>query len=209
MFKTSENQIIKLLLKDDASLPPTNEKGSTVREVVWGVNTKSAKDLIARELSSDRNLSEDSEGTLHTKEDSGNYIGFKLADVANAEVPKPELNFHENVERLNERAWPEERAHPIRIGHIVYSIEREGNWQAAKFYMDRLNFRLSDRSKDGGTFLRCEGSGFHHTIFLFHRQGTNRYFNHVAFEVSSFDEIMTGGSYMIKRGAQSLSLIHI
>ena len=205
LFKTSENQIIKLLLKDEASLPPTNEKGSTVREVVWGVNSKSAKDLIARELSSDRNLSEDVEGTLHTQDDSGNYIGFKLADVANAEVPKPELNFHENVERLNERAWPEERAHPIRIGHIVYSIEREGNWQAAKFYMDRLNFRLSDRSKDGGTFLRCEGSGFHHTIFLFHRQGTKRYFNHVAFEVSSFDEIMTGGSYMIKRGAQSIS----
>ena len=53
--------------------------------------------------------------------------------------------------------------------------------------------------------MRAEGSNFHHSIFLFHRQGTKQYFNHVAFEVNSFDEIMTGGQYMLERGAESVS----
>ena len=205
VFKTSENQFIKLLKRDDASLPPTHEQGSTVREVIWGVENKVDIGKIAAELNLDRDVSVDHNGGLHSQDDSGNFIGFRPAEVIKANTQRAEFNFHENIERLNARAWPDERAHPLRIGHIVYSIEREGNWDAAKFYMDRLNFRLSDRSKDGGTFLRCDGSQFHHTLFLFHRQGTSRYFNHVAFEVNSFDEIMTGGRHMLESGAQSIS----
>ena len=40
VFKTSENQFIKLLKRDDVSLPPTHEQGSTVREVIWGVEKR-------------------------------------------------------------------------------------------------------------------------------------------------------------------------
>ena len=69
-----------------------------------------------------------------------------------------EMNFHENVSRTDERGWLKERAQPLRIGHAVYSLEKENVWDGAKFYKDRLKFRLTDRTRDGGTFLRCEGS---------------------------------------------------
>lgn len=204
-FKTAENQTIFLRLASDTSLPPTNEDGSTVREIVWGMDDKDGLAAIASELSSDREVATDNDGGLHCQDDSGNYIGFMVADIVPANVAPPALNFHDDIQRLNQHAWPEERAQPLRIGHAVYSIVGDGNWEAAKFYMDRLNFRLSDRSKDGGSFLRCEGSRFHHSLFLFHREGTRRYFNHVAFEVNSFDEVMTGGTHMVKQGAVSVS----
>ncbi len=205
LFKTAENQKVLLRMMGASNLPPTNEEGPTVREVIWGVDSTEDLDEISADLSIDRDVTLSQDGCFHTLDNSGNSIGFKLSDVIPVDVPATNLNFYEKVGRLNVRGWPEERARPLRIGHVVYSIERDGNWEAAQFYMDRLNFRLSDRSKDGGTFLRCEGSEFHHSLFLFHREGTRRYFNHVGFEVNSFDEIMTGGTYMQKAGAHSVS----
>jgi Glyoxalase/Bleomycin resistance protein/Dioxygenase superfamily len=205
MFRTAENQSVILRRSDDESLPPTHEEVPTLREVIWGVDTQDALDQIRVELSTDRDVSVDAGGTLHTRDDCGNYIGFKIAKVTPVDGGQPPLNFHENIKRLNARGWPEDRVTPLRIGHLVYSIESEGNWEAAEFYINRLGFRLTDRSKDGGSFLRCEGSSFHHSLFLFHRVGTEKYFNHVAFEVNSFDEIMMGGSHMKKQGAVSVS----
>jgi len=205
VFRTLENQFISLRKRNDKSLPPTDEKNSTVREIIWGVKDRQELNDIASELSTDREVTLDEEGVVHCQDDSGNCIGFSMSKFTPAKTSKTRLNIHEKVDRLNERGWPNDRIKPLRIGHIVYSIESEGNWEAAKFYMDRLKFRLSDRSKDGGTFLRAEGSQYHHSLFLFHRQGTRRYFNHLAFEVNSFDDIMVGGSHMVKSGAESVS----
>ncbi len=204
-FRTLENQLISLRNADDPSLPATGEDGSTVREIVWGVDEKAGLTAIGDELSSDREVREDRDGCLHTYDDKGFAIGFKAADITPADAPDQTLNFHEKVERINKRSWPEDRITPLRIGHVVYSIEEEGNWEAAEFYLNRLSFRLTDRSKDGGTFMRCEGSTFHHSLFLFHRVGTQKYFNHLAFEVNSFDDIMMGGTHMLKNGAVSVS----
>ena len=204
-FRTRENQRIVLGPSDDPALPPTGEDGPTVREIVWGVDSPEGLSAVVAELSKDRDVRQDDDGALHTRDDSGFAIGFTLADIARAELPELALNFHENVRRINADNWPAERATPLRIGHVVFSIKRDGNREAAQFYMERLNFRLSDRSEDGGSFLRCEGSNFHHNLFLFHRQGARNYFNHLAFEMQSFDEIMTGGSHMKKSGAVSVS----
>ncbi len=204
-FRTLENQRILLRNADDPSLPATGEDGATVREIVWGVNDKAGVAAIGDELSGDREVREGPDGSLHSRDDSGFAIGFGVADITPADTPDQTLNFHEKVARVNERGWPEDRMTPLRIGHAVYSIEEEGNWNAAEFYLDRLNFRLTDRAEDGGTFMRCEGSAFHHSLFLFHRLGTRRYFNHLAFEVNSFDDIMMGGTHMLKNGAVSVS----
>ena len=204
-FRTRENQRIVLRPSDDPALPPTGEDGPTVREVVWGVGSPEGLSAVAAELSKDRDVRQDDDGALHTRDDNGFAIGFALADIARAELPELALNFHENVRRINADNWPAERAAPLRIGHVVFSIKRDGNREAAQFYRERLNFRLSDRSEDGGSFLRCEGSNFHHNLFLFHRQGVRNYFNHLAFEMQSFDEIMVGGSHMKKSGAVSVS----
>ena len=175
-FRTRENQRIVLRPSDDPALPPTGEDGPTVREIVWGVDSPEGLSAVAAELSKDRDVRQDDDGALHTRDDSGFAIGFTLADIARAELPELALNFYENVRRINADNWPAERATPLRIGHAVYSIRREGNRKTAQFYMERLNFRLTDRSEDGGSFLRCEGSNFHHNLFLFHRQGARNYF---------------------------------
>ena len=204
-FKTPENQTVSLRLKSDTSLAPTNEDGPTAREIFWGVDTKEALDALGADLASDRDVFEDVDGALHTQDESGNPFALRVADVTRVKTQNPPLNFHDNVRRTNERHWPEETVRPLRIGHVVYSLPKEGNQAAADFYMNRLNFRLSDRSEEGGTFMRCDGSSFHHCLFLFHREGVSRYFNHIAFEVSSFDQMMFGGTHMKANGAVSMS----
>ena len=204
-FTTPENQTISLRLKTDPVLPPTNEDGPTAREITWGVDTMEALSQLGSELATDREVTDNGSEGLQTQDDSGNYFALRLADIKEAHQPEPQMNFHERITRTNERHWPEERVRPLRIGHVVYSLPEEGNWEAAQFYMDRLNFLLSDRSTDGGTFMRCDGSNFHHSLFLFHRQGTHRYFNHVAFELNSFDQMMFGGTQMQAHGAISVS----
>ena len=204
-FKTFENQSIHLRLMDDPSLLPSYEAGPTLREVVWGVDSHDALDEIEAELSKDRDVRKDDDDTLHSCDDRQNYLGFQIADIVEADHHEEDFNFIENIDRVNERGWPEERVKPIRIGHLVYSIEAKDYELASAFYTDRLKFRISDQTKDGGTFLRADGSNYHHNLFLFHRQGTHPYFNHVAFEVSSFDQMMIGGTNMLKHGAKSVS----
>jgi len=204
-FKTLENQHIHLRPMDDPSLPPSYEDGPTLREVVWGVDNHAALNEIEAELSKDRDVRKDDDGTLHSCDDRQNYLGFQIADVVKANLHVEDFNFIENIDRVNERSWPEERVKPIRIGHLVYSIEAKDYELASAFYTDRLKFRISDQTKDGGTFLRADGSNYHHNLFLFHRQGSHPYFNHVAFEVNSFDQMMVGGTNMLKHGAKSVS----
>ena len=204
-LKTYENQLIHLQSMDDPSLPPSYEDGPTMREVIWGVNNQTSLNEIETELSKDREVIKDDDGTLHSYDDRKNYLGFKIADIVETDLHEEDYNFIENIDRMNERNWPEDKVKPVRIGHLVYSIEAKDYELASAFYRDRLNFRISDQTKDGGTFLRADGSNYHHNLFLFHRQGSHPYFNHVAFEVSSFDQMMVGGTNMLKHGATSVS----
>ena len=156
------------------------------------MDTKEALSQLGSELATDREITDNGSEGLQTLDDSGNYFALRLADIK--ETINPNLDdFHERITRTNERHWPERKAPtywPCR-----YSLPEEGNWEAAILY-GSTEFPLSDRSTDGGTFMRCDGSNFHHTLFLFHRQGTHRYFNHVAFELNSFDQMMFGGTHM-------------
>ncbi len=204
-FKTLENQNIILKELDDPSLPPTYEDRPTLREIIWGVDHQDALDEIEKDLVKDREVVKDEAGRLHSHDDRNNYFGFQIANIIQTDISKENLNLVENINRVNEHNWPEDKIQPIRIGHIVYSIEAKDNWSAAEFYVDRLKFRVTDRSEDGGTFLRADGSNFHHNVFLFHRQGSRPYFNHVAFELQSFDDVMIGGTNMLKYGAKSVS----
>ncbi len=204
-FKTLENQNVILKKLDDPSLPPTYEDGATLREIIWGVDHQDALDEIEKDLVKDREVIKDEAGRLHSHDDRNNYFGFQIANIIQTDVSKENLNLVENINRVNKHNWPEDKIQPIRIGHIVYSIEATDNWSAAEFYIDRLKFRVTDRSEDGGTFLRADGSNYHHNVFLFHRQGSRPYFNHVAFEVRSFDDVMIGGTNMMKYGARSVS----
>lgn len=203
---TPENQPIVLRHVDDPDLPPAIEGGSTAREIIWGVDSPAALEVIGAELSKDREVAVDGDGTCHTVDDSGFPIAFRVANFTAVDVPEPSYNFHERVGRLNRESRTEVDAKPapLRLGHVVLSIPSEGNWEAARFYIERLGFRVTDRMTNAGTFMQCDGSNFHHCILLYHR-GDHRRWNHLAFEVADFDAFMGSGNYISRNGWETTS----
>ncbi len=200
VFYTLAGQTIRLLPIDDPSLPPAPDGDrSTVRQTVWGVDSADDLEALGAELSKDRDVAHAADGTLSTVDECGFCLGFTVAQPANVEVEPPRVNLNENSQRLNEFVEAIPRAQPLRLGHVVYFIPKDGADRAVSFYLDRLGFRLSDSTVGRGDFMRCAGSRDHHNLFLLQRDGRPA-FNHAAFEVRNFDEIMMGGACMKAHG---------
>lgn len=91
-------------------------------------------------------------------------------------------------------------ANVVRLGHCVLDV---GHYPTtAAWYADHLGLRVSDEIARAdetalGAFMRCDrGSDFvdHHTMFFV---GTgNAGFNHAAYEVADFDDLMAGHSHL-------------
>ena len=86
LFKTYENQLIRLRFMNDPLLPPSYEEGPTMREVIWGVDNQTTLDEIESELSKDREVKKDNDGKLHSYDDRQNYLGFQIANIIQSEV---------------------------------------------------------------------------------------------------------------------------
>jgi catechol 2,3-dioxygenase-like lactoylglutathione lyase family enzyme len=183
-------QTVKLRSLSDSSLPAAIEGGSTLRECVWGVDGKATIEEIGAELGKDQKLTLDSSGVLHGKDPWGMPIAFQ---VENAQDVKA------GPDRLNRPFMPAERVTPTRMGHVVFFVPKDRAREISDFYTDRLQFRLSDRSGGLGDFMRCAGAKDHHNLFLLAAKPVGG-FNHVAFEVNGFDEVLQGGKHMKDKG---------
>ncbi|HTP83088.1 MAG TPA: VOC family protein [Alphaproteobacteria bacterium] len=189
-YRLPSGQSIRVRAAGDASLPRAVEGGSTAREIVWGVDEPGMLEKLAADLGRDREVKRDPDGTLHTTDALGWGIAFKTAS-------SPDIGRNGGGRagnRLNHPLDPPRRARPQRLGHVVFNVPRDKSELAATFYADRLQFRFSDRSRGFGDFLRAPGSNEHHNLFFLHSD--RAMFNHVAFEVSGFDEIIFGGKHM-------------
>ena len=193
-FRLPSGQSILIRQAADKSLPATAESGSTLREIVWGVDSTRSLKAIAAELGLDREVTAGADGTLHARDESGFAIAFRRSRSDSKPVTKQPA-------RMNHPFDPERRARPRKIGHVVYSIAKSDLEKATTFYLKRLGFRLSDGTP-GGNFLRCEGTHDHHSLFLLSRPD-RRAFDHVAFEVRDIDEIILGGKHMKSCGWQA------
>jgi len=200
VFGTPAGQTIHIRPIDDPSLPvaPDGDR-STARHTVWGVETADDLETIGAELSQDRAVTRAADGTLSAVDESGFSIGFAVSQPVAVDVDPLPVNLNENSQRLNAYVEAIPRARPLRLGHVVYFIPRDGADRAVSFYLDRLGFRLSDSTIGRGDFMRCAGSRDHHNLFLLQRDG-GAAFNHAAFEVRNFDEIMMGGACMKAHG---------
>jgi len=185
---------------DDASLPSVPETGSTMCEAVWGVDTTDALAAIGAELSKDRDVTESTDGILHSRDERGFAIAFGLVDRVPARFEPSRRNVNGAVERVNTRYVRDANTGPIRIGHIVYRIPQEERHVATSFYMDRLGFRASDRVERLGDFLRCDGCSDHHSLFLIWLHKVDTRFDHVAFEVREIDDVFFNGQHMTSQG---------
>jgi hypothetical protein len=183
---------------DDPSLPPPFLPNDGPREVIWGTTDQLSLDAIEKELSRDREVTRDPDGTLHTQDPNGLRIGFRLFQrqpIPPVELAENSLTHHPR--RNTPRKWYE-RARPKLIQHVVFATE--GIQAALDFYVGRLNFRVSDISRGRGVFLRCDGRHEHHNLFFVNRPLA---FNHMALGVDSIDELMTGANYMRRQGWKS------
>lgn len=196
---TRTNQRVELRPLDDPTLPAPLEPGSTVREVVWGVAEPADLDALRADLSTDREVTADSDGVLHTLDETGFGIGFALADRAAADPDTPPANQLGAVRRWNRPLEPPSRVRPLRICHVALNILQDGRDKAVDFYTERLGFRATDRVLNMGVFLRAEGDEDQHTVLLCHRPDRAG-INHTAYEVASFDEVIVGANHMIEQG---------
>ena len=192
-FRTPANQYLRL------RPAPSSGEAPGVDEIIWGVDDDAGLRAVHAELARDRTVERDAEGTLHTHDDGGYCIAFKVAAPTPVTAAQPQTNLLNDVRRRNRGVEPHGRARPLRIIHVALDILKEARERANAFYTDRLHFRAIDRVAPMGTFMQCEGDIEHHNLLLCHRPD-QRTVNHVALEVSDIDEVIEGGNYMTERG---------
>jgi catechol 2,3-dioxygenase-like lactoylglutathione lyase family enzyme len=196
-FALPTGQTVEIRGESDSALPAAIEKGPTARETTWGVDSKDALEAIGAELSRDRAVTRDSAGGLHAIDDIGLPIAFRVAAPGvDPGHPKPR--------KINQVVDPAKRPEAIRLGHVVYFCPKAALEKATAFYIDRLKFRTTEKALDLGTFMRCEGSPWHHNLFFLAATPRTGW-NHVAFDVADMEEVMNGGHNMLKQGYKAYS----
>jgi len=199
-FRTPVGQHLFLRDRADPGLPPALEDGSTIREVVWGVSDDATLQRIGEELARDREVHEDRDRVLHTHDETGYGLGFRVAaTVAASGEPRRGSNATGSVQRWNTPIERRGQARPLRICHVALNIPEHGRERAVAFYVERLQFRITDQLIDMGTFMQCEGDDDQHNLLLGHRADRTG-INHLAYEVVDFDEVVEGGNYMVRAG---------
>jgi len=190
-------QSVRLRSAGDRSLPKPVEGGSTIREITWGVEDATSLDAVGAALSRDRDLSDNGD-VLRTLDPWQMGVAFCVARPGTTPV-------HAAMRGRNQTIEIRERIRPRRIGHVVLNIPPSKMEQTSEFYLDRLQFRLSDRVIQFGEFLRCSGSVDHHNLFLLQKPDGG--LNHVAFEVENVDEVVMGGKFMQGRGWEAATTV--
>lgn len=189
-----EGTRIELRQMSDASLPAAVEGGPTLREIVWAVSDKAALQQLGSELTKDREIKEDADGTLHATGPGGFGLAFEVTK-AKRETAPPQRTAHAANERL--RGYP--RATPDHLGHMgVYTPNMD---EMADFYK-RLGFTVSDVIKGVGTFVRAPGSINHHNLLIARRPTPG--IQHLSLRVADIDELGVGMTQLVMKGWKRL-----
>ncbi|MBR1297370.1 VOC family protein [Bradyrhizobium sp. AUGA SZCCT0042] len=191
-----EGSQITLRHSSDPSLPPAFLATDGPREVIWGVDSQGSLDRIEHALRTDRPVTKDADGTLHSIDPNGIRIGFRLFVRRPFQRVEGSENAVGNPVRWNKRRSWYSQARPKVIQHIVFGVPDIDAGVA--FYCERLGFRISDISRGLGVFMRCDGRHDHHNLFL--PKAEKIYFHHVSFGVDNIDELMAGANHMQRKG---------
>lgn len=206
-FELVDGTTLHLRRSDDAGLPPARVNWlphlmkSTVREIIWGAADQSTLDAIKAEMSKDRDVTTDEDGTIHTIDAQNNPIGFTVTKRREIELDLPQINTIGNSGRPDKpaEATIRRKVRPYRFVHVVYWIPEDVQ-SMIDFYIDRLGFKMTDNMTAGGAFLRCAGSVDHHSLFLQRNDDGYYGFQHVAYEVKDLDEVAMLGQHMEENG---------
>jgi catechol 2,3-dioxygenase-like lactoylglutathione lyase family enzyme len=203
-FRLAEGSRVIIRHRDDPALAVSSMVGDGVREVIWGVDEDASLETLVAGLATDREVRRDGDGTAHFVTDLGLPMGLRRFNKKPVVYAPDPINAPGRVNRLNQHRKWRERAHPKVIAHVVFSVP---DYEAGYAFMrDRLNFRLSDRQRGFGMYLRCDGTNNHHNLLLLNAcapfpgvDGQTR-FHHANFGVEDIDEIMVGANHMVRKG---------
>jgi len=199
IYETKIGSRVELKSPKAEGLPLAAAPDMHFREMIWGVSSKKHLAKIKRELSKDREVIEEQDGTLHCTDPNGLGVGFKVwKPRTKIDGARTKINSFDIQERVDEISTFYKDAHPIRMGHIGFVLP---DLKAAeKFYKDRLGFWLSDRYGKAALFLRCSAKSQHHNLFMIWSEAGNISYHHTAFEVRDIHEVFGGGVAFDKKG---------
>jgi len=197
LFTTLDRSEVMICPLDDAELPPAIEPGSTLRRVVWGVEGEADLEALRARIHNLPSFAEDDEGPSCT-DPNGLRISFRISRRKDADVKGAPVNVYGHKARVDQRSPVYERAHPVRIGHVVFFTPDVT--EVLAFYTDVLGFLVSDSYPGSGYFLRCAEEGGHHDLFLLQTPDGKKGLNHVAFTARDIEEVLGGGIYISGRG---------
>lgn len=199
-FAAQNGATIEIRPADDPDLPPPvgDDVDATVREATFGVRTDADLKALADNLSADRDLRVDADGSIHTVDPVGYGVAFRVTQTEPVIAPELEINVPGRAERINKRAPMIDKASPLEISHIVYMTDDLETQK--EFYVDRLGFKVTDSYPGRGYFARGGASHHHHNLFLLDPGIGKRAFHHLAFEVGSVHELFGGGNNMTRNG---------
>lgn len=197
----SEVAVVRADRDDPARTPIGADSG--VVEIVWGVASPAALKALQEELGRDRKAEFDAQGVLHSVDDLGIGLAFRLAQRRTRPAEPTRYNAPGHPDRINRRANRYTQARPREISHIAIGVDHAG--EAARFYQQRLGFIVSDRYAERGVFLRCSPTGNHHHLFLMNGRQPGTRFNHLAFKVRDVHEVIGGGQGLDAKGWQTFA----
>lgn len=180
-------------------LPPRISGNSNFREIVWGVSDQKHLVCIAEDLARDRAVTLDKAGTLHTTDDSGIHIGFRVWQAVPVRRGKPTVfNQPRSRARVDVTGAAYARATPHRIGHAAFFVPEVK--AAERFYVKRLGFWLSDRYAGGAAvFMRYAARCDHHNLFVLKSRTAGIDLHHFAYEVNDVHEVFGGGLHFSRQ----------
>ena len=205
VYRLEEGSKVVIRHKDDARLPAHYYEGNGVRETIWGVDSKEELKAYAAELSKDREVRWDDDGnTIHFIADPNIPVGLTVWSRKPVCYSPDPVNAPDNVKRLNQHRRWRVRARPKTINHIVFRV---ADPEVCKnFFVDRLDFRVTDIQPPVGIYIRAQGFSQHHSIFFLKHDELPPFhlgIDHVAFGVEDIDEVAAGWNYMERRGYKS------
>lgn len=197
-FHAKDGTGLVLRHAEDTSLPMSIAPAPNLRETIWGVADKATLEAIGADLGADRRVVQDAAGVLHTIDEDGYPIGFRVTqrhafDARPSLVNVPGLPPMRKANVVADYGSPTQ---PSVMSHLVFLTPDTG--RAARFYTERLGFKVTDRFTGSGVFLRSGGSHDHHNLFLI--KGDRLGLQHIAFHVRDHLELMLGGKGMLKKG---------
>lgn len=123
VLEVASGSKVVVRLRGDPRLPAAFSHSPGIHETVWGVDTPEALEMLVSNLSSDREVRRDPDGTAHFAADDGMPFGPRVWSKRAVVSVADKVNTPGRIERLNQHRQWRSRARPKTINHVVFFVK--------------------------------------------------------------------------------------